>query len=170
VVRQLLDFSRPLENLRELTDLNEIIRDVLALVNHLVRTNGVQMNIELEEDLPAIRLDPNQIKQVILNLVHNALQSMPLGGELSIKTCSRQRDGKRWLNILIRDTGEGIPDENLDRIFEPFFTTREPGTGTGLGLSVSYGIVTDHGGYIEVASQSDLGSSFTVWLPEVQST
>lgn len=166
VVRQLLDFSRPVENLRELTDLNEIIADVLALVNHLVRTNGVQMNVELEEHLPEIRLDPNQIKQVVLNLVHNALQSMPLGGELTVKTCESQRDGRRWLNVLVQDTGEGITSENLDRIFEPFFTTREPGSGTGLGLSVSYGIVTDHGGYIEVESQNDQGSCFTVWLPE----
>jgi signal transduction histidine kinase len=165
VVRHLLDFSRPVENVRARTDPNGLVNDVLALMQHLIRTNGVQLRMELGKNLPLVWLDPNQIKQVLLNLVHNALQAMPLGGVLTIQTLQQNRSEREWLNIRVNDTGSGIAAENLDRIFEPFYTTREPGAGTGLGLSVSYGIVAEHGGFIEVDSQVNEGSCFTIWLP-----
>ena len=90
---------------------------------------------------------------------------MPTGGELIICTGTRQREGKRWVTASIKDTGEGITTEHQERIFEPFFTTKSGQGGTGLGLSVTYGIVSDHGGEIEVESEVGQGTSFTVWLP-----
>ncbi|RPI30212.1 MAG: GAF domain-containing protein, partial [Chloroflexota bacterium] len=169
VVRRMLDFSRPVENRRVRTDANELVNDVLVLVRHLARTGGVDIITELIPGLPWISVDPSQIKQVLLNLVHNAIQAMPKGGVLKVFTSLSQsgggKEGQDWLTIAVSDTGEGISRQNIDRIFEPFFTTRPAGTGTGLGLSVSYGIVTDHGGYIEVESQPGEGSCFTVFLP-----
>lgn len=165
VVRRLLDFSRPAENVRVRSDLNELVSDVLTLVQHLVRTGGVEIRIKLWDDLPSIKIDPNQIKQVLLNLVHNALQAMPRGGVLTIQTMRQQRDEQLWLTVMVQDTGDGIPPENMERLFEPFFTTRPVGSGTGLGLSVSYGIVKEHQGFIEVESVPGSGSAFTVWLP-----
>ena len=165
VVRRLLDFARQSESSRVRSDLNEIVVDVLALVNHLLRTSGIQLSTDLAESLPWVSVDRNQIKQVLLNLVHNALHAMPTGGELCIISGLQKRDQREWLTVSLADTGTGIAPENLERIFEPFFTTRSKDGGTGLGLSVTYGIVTDHGGFIDVESQVGKGSKFTVWLP-----
>lgn len=165
VVRRLLDFSRPADNLRVQSDVNEIVSEVLTLVQHLVRTNGVELRVQLREELPWISIDPNQIKQVLLNLVHNALQAMPRGGVLSVQTDIQTRQEANWQVISVCDSGEGIKSEDMERIFEPFFTTRPVGSGTGLGLSVSYGIVTEHGGFIDVESLPGRGSCFTIWLP-----
>jgi two-component system, NtrC family, sensor kinase len=165
VVRRLLDFARQGESARVRSDINEIVMDVLALVNHLLHTSGVQLITELSGDLPWISVDRNQIKQVILNLIHNALHAMPTGGELHVNTSSRRRDSRSWLTICLKDTGIGIAPENIERVFEPFFTTRSRDGGTGLGLSVTYGIITDHGGLIDVESQVSKGSMFTVWFP-----
>jgi signal transduction histidine kinase len=123
------------------------------------------LSSDLDSRAPWVSVDRNQIKQVILNLVHNALHAMPNGGELRVATAGRQRDRRSWFTISVTDTGIGIPPDNLERIFEPFFTTRSGDGGTGLGLSVSYGIVSDHGGFIDVESQVERGSTFTVWLP-----
>ena len=165
VVRRLLDFARQSESARVRSDINEIVSDVLALVNHLLRISGIQLFTDLAEGLPWISVDRNQIKQVMLNLVHNALHAMPTGGEIHIITNRRQRDNREWLAICLADTGTGIAPENLARVFEPFFTTRSKDGGTGLGLSVTYGIIADHGGFIDVESQVGQGSTFTVWLP-----
>jgi signal transduction histidine kinase len=165
VVLRLLDFARQGESVRVKADINEIVTDVLALVNHLMHTSGVTVRTRLANNLHWAWVDRNQLKQVILNLVHNALHAMPDGGKLHIKTEMRQREGRDWITISVQDTGQGIPRENLSRIFEPFFTTKSQSGGTGLGLSVSYGIITDHGGYIEVESEVRKGSEFTVWLP-----
>ncbi len=169
VVRRLLDFSRPAEDQRIRTDLSELVLQVLPLINHLARTSGVDIQTELSEGLPWTALDPNQIKQVLLNIIHNGLQSMPTGGKLIVATSliSHELGGKQsdCLVIQITDTGNGITPENLERIFEPFFSTRPAGKGTGLGLSVSYGIITSHGGTIEVSSTPGLGSCFTIFLP-----
>jgi signal transduction histidine kinase len=165
VVRRLLDFARPAENQRVPTGLNELAQDTLGLVNHLARTGGVQILLDLDESLPDIPVDPGQIKQVLLNLIHNAIQAMPAGGFLTIRSGRASRDEKDWLTISIQDTGIGIAPDNLERIFEPFFTTRPAGKGTGLGLWVSYGIVTEHGGMLEVESMLARGTCFTIFLP-----
>ncbi len=165
VVRRLLDFARQTEMVRTRADLNEVIEDVIALTNHLIHTSGVILTTELAPQLPRVTIDRNQMKQVFLNLIHNALQAMPAGGKLILRSRRAVRDGREWVTATVRDTGHGIPPEYRDRIFEPFFTTKADQGGTGLGLSVTYGIVTDHGGMIEVESQPGKGSSFTVWLP-----
>jgi signal transduction histidine kinase len=165
VVRRMLDFSRPPDNQRIRTNLNELAADILTLVNHLARTQGIEITIHLEEILPWASIDPAQIKQVLLNLLHNAIQAMPTGGQLDVSTRQAERDGRLWAVLAVSDTGEGISPDNLERIFEPFFTTRPAGKGTGLGLSVSYGIVTEHQGLLEVESSLGEGSCFTVWLP-----
>jgi signal transduction histidine kinase len=165
VVRRLLDFARQGERARAKCDLNEIIEDVLALTRHYIHTSGVQLEVVPGGDLQWVSVDSNQMKQVFLNLVHNAVQAMPTGGNLIIKTEPRLREGRTWATVSIHDSGIGISDKDIDRIFEPFFTTRGTHGGTGLGLSVTYGIVTDHGGTIEVESQPGQGSTFIVWLP-----
>ncbi|MCI0519775.1 MAG: GAF domain-containing protein [Chloroflexi bacterium] len=164
VVRRLLDFSRQSANVRAASDLNELLREVLALMQHQIQTGGVEIHLDMD-DLPAISVNPNQIKQVFLNLLQNALQAMPGGGDLWVRSMVEPRGEGLGMSVKICDSGEGIPIEYQERIFEPFFTTRPVGKGTGLGLSVSYGIITSHGGHIEVASDPGKGSCFTVWLP-----
>lgn len=165
VVRRLLDFARQSESVRTPANVNELIEETLALMKHLLHTSGIEVVRDFAAQLPQVSLDRNQIKQVFLNLFHNALHAMPTGGKLLIRTQRRRRDGRSWVSIAIRDTGMGIAPEHLPRVFEPFFTTRAHEGGTGLGLSVSYGIVVDHGGDIEVESEVGKGSCFTVWLP-----
>jgi signal transduction histidine kinase len=166
VVRRLLDFARQSESARLRASLNEVIEDVIALSKHLIHTSGVELQLDLEKDLPWIMVDANQMKQVLLNLVHNALQAMPAGGAMTITSKSSPRGGRDWVVISVCDTGVGIPQMELARIFEPFYTTKGGQGGTGLGLSVTYGIITDHGGLIEVESELGVGSKFTVWLPQ----
>jgi signal transduction histidine kinase len=165
VVRRLLDFSRPLEGFRIRSDINDMISEVIAIIQHLAHTTGVELRMELWNELPWMQVDRNQIKQVFLNLFQNALQAMPNGGVLLIQTSLRIQDASEWVTVQVHDTGEGIQPENLQRIFEPFFTTRPPGKGSGLGLAVSYGIIQDHDGMIEVESTPNTGSVFTIWLP-----
>jgi signal transduction histidine kinase len=166
VVRRLLDFARQSESTRVRVSLNEVIEDVVALSRHLIHTSGVDLKLDLEEDLPWVLADANQMKQVLLNLVHNALQAMPAGGKMDILTHSSSRAGRDWIRVSVCDTGVGIPKADQTRIFEPFYTTKGDQGGTGLGLSVTYGIVTDHGGQIDVESAPGAGSKFTVWLPQ----
>lgn len=165
VVRRLLDFSRQSEVLRIDVDINELLGNVLALMHHMAQTSGVEVRVELWDELPHIRADRNQLQQVFLNLIHNALQAMPGGGQLVLRTLLQTREDGDWIAGQVEDNGQGISAENIDQIFEPFFTTKPSGEGTGLGLSVSYGIVSDHGGYIEVSSEDGVGTVFTVWLP-----
>lgn len=165
VVRRLLDFSRQGERVRTRSDLNEVVNDVIALTRHLIHTNEVQLHVDLHDSLSWVSIDHNQMKQVLLNLIHNALQAMPNGGEMTVSTAPASRGGREWVTMSVSDSGTGISPADQERIFEPFFTTKGDRGGTGLGLSVTYGIITDHGGTIEVDSQLDSGSKFTVYLP-----
>jgi signal transduction histidine kinase len=165
VVRRLLDFSRQGESTRTRADLNEVVNDVIALTRHLIQTNNGNLILKLEENLTWVSMDRNQMKQVLLNLIHNALQAMPHGGSLTVGTSAARRDNRNWVVMLVRDSGVGIAPADQIRVFEPFFTTKGDRGGTGLGLSVTYGIVTDHGGTIEIVSEPNQGSTFTVWLP-----
>ncbi|HJS30185.1 MAG TPA: GAF domain-containing protein, partial [Anaerolineales bacterium] len=166
VVRRLLDFSRQSESVRERLDINVVIDDVFALVKHLARTGGVEIQLELGEDLPLVYVDSNQMKQVLLNIIHNSLQAMPEGGVLKITSAAEHRNDRGWVSISVKDQGQGIPKENLDKIFEPFFTTKPTGDGTGLGLAISYGIISDHGGLLEVESEEGEGVLIKIWLRE----
>lgn len=165
VVRRLLDFSRQGEHMRASADLNEVVTDVIALTRHLIQTSEVNLIVDLDQSLPWVSIDNNQIKQVLLNLVHNALQAMPKGGDMYVRTYSAMREERKWAVMVVKDSGVGIPAHDQGKIFEPFFTTKGNRGGTGLGLSVTYGIVTDHGGTIEVVSEPEQGSTFAVWLP-----
>ncbi len=165
VVRRLLDFSRQSESVRVRSDLNEVIEDVAALTKHLIESNAIQFTMELGENLPWILMDRDQIKQVALNLLHNALHAMPNGGKLSVKTESRTKNDEEWVVMLVKDDGKGISPHDIARIFEPFFTTKADDGGTGLGLAVSYGIIADHYGFIDVESAPNKGAAFSVWLP-----
>jgi two-component system NtrC family sensor kinase len=117
----------------------------------------------LSESLPLINGHPSQLQQVFTNLILNAIQAMPKGGALTIS--SRMREDLKAVEISFTDTGVGIPEENLSKIFEPFFTSKKVGEGTGLGLSVSYGLIKNHGGEIKVKSEKNQGTTFTVTLP-----
>lgn len=165
IIRRLLDFSRQSELLRVDTDLNEIITMVVQMIHHMAQTANIEVQMALWGDIPTVRVDRNQIQQVLLNLLHNGIQAMPDGGKLLVETLVEHREDLRWLGIRVTDTGMGIAEEDLAKIFEPFFTTKPTGQGTGLGLSVSYSIISEHGGYIDVSSQVGEGSVFTIWLP-----
>ena len=161
IVERVLNFYRPSAEQRELTAINEVVDETLALAGKRLQHGRVVVRRELAAGLPPVEAVGDQLKQVFLNIVLNALEAMPDGGELTVKTGWEQTRQEVW--IAFTDTGEGIPPENLSRIFEPFYTTRLK--GTGLGLSISHGIVERHGGRIEVESEVGRGSTFTVWLP-----
>ncbi|MHC4470925.1 MAG: sensor histidine kinase [Planctomycetota bacterium] len=163
ITENLLRFSRPPEREPRDTDLAGLVREALDLVRPEAQKRGIEAQLDLRE-IAAVRIDPGQIHQVVLNLLTNALHAMPEGGELSV---SVGREGDEAV-IVVEDGGVGIPEDHQARIFEPFFTTREArgeDRGTGLGLSVSYSIVKSHGGTIEVLSRPGEGSVFTVRLP-----
>ncbi len=144
--------------------LNQIVEDALFLVKHHDRFRGLTLNRHLSEGLPSIEANAEQLIQVFLALMLNALDSMEKGGTLTVTTgINPQRtDG---VMVAFSDTGIGIGQADLAKIFEPFFTTKEPGRGTGLGLSICYGIVLEHGGRIQVDSTPGRGSTFRVILP-----
>jgi signal transduction histidine kinase len=161
IVQNLLDFARMGKPRLLKMDLHQILEATCQLLEYQLSKGNIQLIKNYAANLPTIVVDPQQIQQVFVNLMLNAYQSMPQGGSLEIRTWAQ--DNKVY--VAFSDKGTGIPQEHLDRIFDPFFTTKEPGEGTGLGLSVSYGIVQRHNGHIEVESQVGQGSTFTVHLP-----
>jgi len=168
IVKGLLDFSRQTELDREPTDLNRLVRQAITLVENQALIKGVNLTFEPGDGLPMVTLDRNQMQSVLLNIIINALDATDPGGSITITTnigISTSKPGQKGIEILCTDTGCGIPPENLNRLFDPFFTTKDIGHGTGLGLSVSYGIVERHGGTIWVQSKVGKGSTFKVWLP-----
>ncbi len=161
IVSNLLSFSRQTGFRPTQTNLNLIVEEALALIRLRLKSRHVAIEEHYAPDLPPLWLDAGRMKQVVLNLLTNALDAMPGGGRLMVRT--EEVEGETALHVS--DTGEGIPGEHLARVFEPFFTTKPVGDGSGLGLSVSLGIVQEHGGRIEVESEEGEGSTFTVWLP-----
>jgi two-component system, NtrC family, sensor kinase len=161
-VRNLLDFTRREPPVVTAVEIAEIVRSTLRLVANELALAQIEAKVSLPEALPAIRGNPRNLQQVFVNLFLNAIQAMPGGGVLEVRV---GREGDRFVRIDVRDDGVGIPPENLARIFEPFFTTKDPGQGTGLGLSVSYGIIEKHGGKITVDSQVGEGTTVSVFLP-----
>jgi len=161
IVQRMLEFYRPSREGMAPTDVHTIIENVLALSSKRLQHGKITVTKKLAPDLPVISAVSDQLKQVFLNLVINAIEAMPEGGELYVETrLNEDRDG---LSVTVADTGVGLSEEEQEKIFEPFFTTKA--TGTGLGLSVSYGIIERHGGRIEVQSQSGQGATFTIHLP-----
>lgn len=168
IVKGLLDFSRQTELDREPTDVNRLVRFSISLVENQALIKGVNLSFEAGEGLPMITLDRNQMQSVLLNIIINALDATDPGGSITITSgigVSTSKPGQNGIEILCTDTGCGISPENLNKLFDPFFTTKDVGHGTGLGLSVSYGIVERHEGTIWVQSKIGKGSTFKVWLP-----
>jgi signal transduction histidine kinase len=163
LTRQLLDFYRtsfvPEET--KPVELNGLLREVVQSFGDELRKHKIDVNLDLQESLPVVRGSADKLKQVFLNLVLNARDAMPDGGLIRIGT--EVRDG--FVKVSIGDSGIGIPKENLDKIFDAFFTTKSKVSGVGLGLSVSYGIVSQHRGSIKVTSRSGEGATFVVSLP-----
>ena len=157
----LLDFSRTRTAQHVLLDLADVINSTAKLLVHQKRGFKIDLRIETADDLPPVLGDPGQLQQAIITLASNALDAMHGGGVLTI---SSRRDGNNLL-VEVSDTGVGIPPENITKIFEPFFTTKEVGQGTGLGLAVCYGILTEHGGSLDVQSAPEAGTTFTITLP-----
>jgi signal transduction histidine kinase len=164
LVQNLLTFSRSSKGAQEEMDLNAAVEIALSLISAQTKTHKVSLIKELCVDSPKIHSNRTQVQQVVVNLAGNAIDAMPKGGTLTIRTSlSGKRPG--YVEIQVRDTGAGIPKEIQKKIFEPFFTTKEVGKGTGLGLSLTYEIVTKHGGAIELVSEEGKGAEFTVFLP-----
>jgi signal transduction histidine kinase len=162
VLAKLLEFSRMDEPKKELVDINGIVDDtVLFLEHHLTRFKNVALFVEKDETLPQVEIDRIHVQQSLVNIVMNAAQAMPDGGDVRIKTGS----SGNYIYVSVADQGEGISPENLDNIFEPFFTTKKKGEGTGLGLSLSKRLVEASNGKIEVESAAGQGSIFKILLP-----
>jgi signal transduction histidine kinase len=145
-------------------DVNRVVEETLSLVAHPLKSSHIQVVKQLGEQLPTVRGSANKLQQVFLNLFLNARDAMPNGGMLEIRTAAQNGS----VQIEITDTGAGIAREHIHRIFDPFFTTKPNGRGTGLGLSVSYGIIKEHAGKIDVRSTPGKGTSFHVEFPAVR--
>lgn len=171
IVKRLLDFARETPMRRERTDVNELAREALELVRKQAELGGVELSLVPGDGLPAAVVDRSRMVSVVLNLLLNALDATPSGGSVTVSTRSAPTEPtdaaypRPGVEIAVADTGSGIPERDLGRIFDPFYTTKDPGSGTGLGLSVSHGIVAGHGGEIHVSSSVGSGSCFTVWIP-----
>ncbi|MGO9393837.1 MAG: sensor histidine kinase [Desulfobaccales bacterium] len=163
IVKGLLDFSRSERPEIEPLDIAGVVQDTLKLVRNQLSLSGIQADLDLPQNLPQVQGNRKSLQQVFLNLFINAIQAMLDGGSLTVRA-NPTPDGQ-WLKVQVTDTGMGIAAEHLPHIFDPFYTTKEVGRGTGLGLSVTYGIVEKHGGRIDVESEKGKGSTFSVVLP-----
>ena len=161
MLRNMLSFSKPEEERRKPTKINELVEGILLVMEKQMKESNVKVETYFDEGIPEVMASTNQMRQVMLNLIKNAKEAMPKGGTLTVRT---SREDNKVL-IHIQDTGIGIPEEIRDKIFEAFFTTKQKVKGVGLGLSVCYGIIKDHGGEIKVESEVDKGTIFTIHLP-----
>ena len=165
IVSNLLAFARQSKVELKIFNLNNVIDKTLVLNSNLLKINNVKVIKALDPNLPELKGSEDQLQQVIMNLVSNAAEAMEgkKGGQLTIKTSYSLHDNKT--KVTIKDTGVGIPQEDITKLFEPFFTTKKKGKGVGLGLSVVYGIVNEHGGSIHVQSQPGQGTQFVLEFP-----
>ncbi len=164
LLNELARFAEPPKPCLMESDLNEILKSVVGLVETEAKSRKVDIRCNLLEDLSSVVLDPEQIKQVVLNIVLNGLQAMSPGGLLEIEI--RKGAGPDEVQIVISDSGAGIPPENMEAIFNPFFTTKAPNRGMGLGLSIAHQIIHEHKGSIDVESRIHEGTRFIVTLPK----
>jgi len=167
IVAGLLDFARPKDFNFETISINDVVESMLFLIKKQCRNQNLLFNVRYGKNIPAVRMDQEKIRQALLNVVINAIQSMPGGGDLTIETACRDGDGGGYdrggVVVTIRDTGPGIPEQHRDRIFDPFFTTHSD--GTGLGLSITHSVIKEHNGTITMDSQEGRGTTFTISLP-----
>jgi PAS domain S-box-containing protein len=172
LVDQLCAFARSRPVARRSISVAPLVREVLSLVDHQVRDHHIAVDVDCPDDLPPLVADPDQIQQVLLNLVVNAIQAMPDGGRLAIRAGRtvprRHREDPlkdRYLKIEVVDEGVGIAPESLSKVFDPFYTTKDVGKGTGLGLAISSRIAQSHGGWMRVKSRPGEGATFSTYLP-----
>ncbi len=163
IVKGLLEFSRQAEPQKEAVDVNRIITNALSLTKNQALINNVKVIPELSSQLPNIVVDGSQIQEVFLNIILNAIDAMPEGGELHVT--SNMTDSDQFVQLRFSDTGCGIPPENLDKVFDPFFTTKDSSKGTGLGLAVAYGVIEKHRGKIRMESEVGKGTICIIDLP-----
>ena len=163
IVSGLLSFSRETPISFIDINMNDVINGVISLTRHKIELQNIHLTVDLVPEILPVKGDTNHLQQCILNLVFNAIESMPEGGNLEIK--SNCDVGRKHFQIYIKDTGCGISQENREHIFDPFFTTKPEGEGTGLGLSIVYGIVKNHGGKVDVQSNPGEGTRFTLTFP-----
>jgi signal transduction histidine kinase/FixJ family two-component response regulator len=163
-VQRMLEFYRPGALDRKPTDMNELLQRVLGLVEHQLNEQKIRVQTRLSPRLPVVMVVNDQIQQVFLNLMLNAMQAMPEGGDMTIRSTA----SKREIEVLVEDSGPGVPPEERKHIFEPFVSTKE--RGSGLGLAVSYGIVTAHGGSLDLVTGRGRGACFRVTLPLGEAT
>jgi signal transduction histidine kinase len=161
LIQNLLNFARQSPPEFKPVNLNSVVNQAFDLISHTIEKNKIQVRNELDPSLPEITADANQLQQVCINLILNAIQAMPRGGKLTLRTYVQNTQVK----LEVEDTGIGIPPENMSKLFTPFFSTKPDVKGVGLGLPVAYGIVQRHQGRIEVRSKVGEGSTFTVSLP-----
>lgn len=161
LLRKMLSFSRADEEEKQPVDVNTILDEILLLMATQLRENSIRIRRSFEDHLGKVYASKNQLRQIFLNLITNAREAMPEGGNLIVKTVSKGE----WIHIELSDTGSGIREEDLDKIFDAFFTTKDSVKGVGLGLSVCYGFVKDHGGNLRVLSKVGEGTTFTIVLP-----
>jgi len=161
LIRNLLDFARESPPALREIDLNDVINRALDLTAHSAELQNIQVIKELNPSLPKPMADFDQLRQVCTNLILNAVQAMPEGGSLTLRTSADNSQ----LKVEVQDTGCGISPENIRKLFTPFFTTKGKGKGVGLGLAVAYGIIQRHQGRIEVQSKEGEGTTFTIYLP-----
>ena len=162
IVKNLLDFSKPKDANPHEADLNAVVQKALTLVQNMIDVSNVETKLHFGEDVKHVYVDEHQMQQVLVNLITNAVQAMPQGGKLYVGTRPGKTDTSAEVTIM--DTGQGIKPEFLPHVFDPFFSTKGDG-GTGLGLSVSYGIIKNHHGEIRVESKVGVGTTFTIELP-----
>lgn len=167
IVKNLLDFSRAETSVIQDVDVDEVLDEILKITGNELSLKKIKVERQSDPGVSKIRGNHQELQQVFLNLIVNAMHAMTGGGQLSVHTF---QDESGWVNISIKDTGEGIPEDIIPNIFDPFFTTKKVGKGTGLGLSVSFGIIKKHGGRITVKSALQKGSTFTVTLPSGEET
>jgi two-component system NtrC family sensor kinase len=173
IIRRLLDFAREKTPEKSFTDLNQVIEDTARIIERPASFRDIEIDLDLDPDLPPVWVDDDLIKQVVMNILVNAQHAIEHEGSITVRS-RRAAEAKSpepgtapvpMVEISIIDTGCGIPEKNLKRIFDPFFTSKEVGKGTGLGLSVSHGIIRAHGGLIDVESTVGKGSAFRIYLP-----
>jgi len=163
IVEALLKFARRTETKRAAVDINQTIREVLTIMRHQLELEGLQIETSLDESMTPVQGDSEKLKQVFMNLILNARQAITDPGKITVSSSYLASEQK--VMIRIHDTGSGIAPEFINKVFDPFFTTKPTGQGTGLGLSLSYGIVKEHGGDILVTSDPGKGSTFSIVLP-----
>jgi two-component system NtrC family sensor kinase len=169
ITHRLLRFGRRMETTQELVDINQILMETLTFLENEAHFRDIQIQTNYDDNLPKISTDPNQLQQVFLNIIDNAIDAVGQSGQIRVETFTDKQNHKQIM-VKISDNGPGISRELISKIFDPFFTTKRPDEGTGLGLSISYGIMEKLGGHIAVESEEGKGTTFIISVPQGSSS